>query len=332
MKHSQILLCGMPRSGTTWIGKIFDSHPATLYRHEPTSGGHLNEIPMFPDVKDVEMYRAVVADFVARLPEMRNAKVTVKLPLFPKRYYTPTQFLLRKGIVYSAKIMSRFFAEVAVPDVVSYDTLPALSVVWKSIESVGSLGLIARILAPANAILIVRHPCGQIASVLRGESGGRFESLGAADEDWEMFGLLEQLPQARKRSLDMRAFRKMTSIERLAWRWALFNEKAMSDLEGVSGSAVVRYEDFCADPVGATKAAFALCGLEWNNQTEQFINASTHHEKSAYYSVFKDSAKSANKWNEELSPVQIDAIMNVAVQTLPGKLYVSEVAGTLHTG
>ena len=30
-----ILLFGMPRSGTTWLGKIFDSHPQVLYRHEP---------------------------------------------------------------------------------------------------------------------------------------------------------------------------------------------------------------------------------------------------------------------------------------------------------
>jgi hypothetical protein len=332
MKHSQILLCGMPRSGTTWIGKIFDSHPATLYRHEPVSGGRLNEIPMFPDVNDVEVYRAVVEDFVAQLPGMRSAKATVKLPLLPKQYYSPVQFLLRKGMVYGAKIVPGFFGEVAVPDVVNYDTLPGLSVVWKSIESVGRLGLVARILAPANAILIVRHPCGHIASVLRGESAGRFESLCATDEDWEMFRLLEQLPQARKRGLDLLSFRKMTGIERLAWRWALFNEKAMSDLEGVSGAAVVRYEDFCTDPVGATKSAFAFCGLNWNKQTEQFIHASTSHEKGAYYSVFKDPAKSANKWSEELSPAQIAAIMNVAAQTLPGKLYTNEVSGTLLTG
>ena len=34
-RSAPILLVGLPRSGTTWVGKIFDSHPSTLYLHEP---------------------------------------------------------------------------------------------------------------------------------------------------------------------------------------------------------------------------------------------------------------------------------------------------------
>jgi LPS sulfotransferase NodH len=30
---SPILILGAPRSGTTWLAKIIDSHPDVLYRH-----------------------------------------------------------------------------------------------------------------------------------------------------------------------------------------------------------------------------------------------------------------------------------------------------------
>lgn len=30
-----LLLLSAPRSGSTWLGKIFDSHPDILYKHEP---------------------------------------------------------------------------------------------------------------------------------------------------------------------------------------------------------------------------------------------------------------------------------------------------------
>ena len=34
---SRVMLVGSPRSGTTWMAKIIDSHPQVLYRHEPDS-------------------------------------------------------------------------------------------------------------------------------------------------------------------------------------------------------------------------------------------------------------------------------------------------------
>src|SRR5690606_26486931 len=99
-QRSPILLFGMPRSGTTWIGKIFDSHPDTLYRHEPDSWGRLNAIPLMAPVERAAEYAPTVREFCAALPGMGLTKVAASTPLFPKRYYSPLQYqLFRLGVV-----------------------------------------------------------------------------------------------------------------------------------------------------------------------------------------------------------------------------------------
>ena len=44
-------LIGLPRSGTTWIAKIFDSHPDVLYYHEPD---YIDRIPCVPYVTELD--------------------------------------------------------------------------------------------------------------------------------------------------------------------------------------------------------------------------------------------------------------------------------------
>ena len=45
MSGPPILLFGAPRSGTSWLGRILDSHPDTLMRHEPDrSEEHTSEL------------------------------------------------------------------------------------------------------------------------------------------------------------------------------------------------------------------------------------------------------------------------------------------------
>ena len=80
-----ILIFGQPRSGTTWIGKLFDSHPDTLYRHEPDSVRKLS-LPLFPARQEAPQFREDLEKFIASLPVMRSPEVVGKQPLFPKSY------------------------------------------------------------------------------------------------------------------------------------------------------------------------------------------------------------------------------------------------------
>ncbi len=320
MQRELIILMGMPRSGTTWLGKIFDSHPDTLYRHEPDSAQRIG-VPLFADVAHTEQYRDTVTEFVDKLTGAWRSNVAATFPVFPKSYYAYPQLLQRRFSVLVTKLGAKILGELPVPEVIDLRQVPQLLPVWKSIESVGRLGVLCRSLPASRAVLILRHPCGYAASVLGGESKGKFTSRTPSHEDFELYAKMMDIPQAKAHGLTLDHIKSMHPVERLAWRWVLFNEKAMDDVAGLSNCSRICYEDLCSDPIAQTGKLFEFSGLDWNEQTEAFIRDSTASDKSSYYSIFKDPQKSANKWKNELAARDIERVLAVIGDTAPGRLY-----------
>jgi len=313
-----VLLVGLPRSGTTWIAKILDSHPETLYRHEPDRLA-LRSVPIHASPDATAEYQERIRAFVAGLPENREPRVCGKLPLFPKRYLPGWRFAGFKASIYLDKALrGRWPLPVVQP--MRINGVAPVSV-WKSIESTGRSGLIARSVPQLKVIHLLRHPCGQIASILRGEVGGRFSDDCAASQDWDLFSMLCETPQAQRHGLDMQRLREMDGISRLAWRWVLFNEKAMNELGELENACSVRYEDFCLEPLQEARKLLAFAGLGWDAAVEQFLQGSVSASGDSYYSVYRDAAREVDRWRERLEPDQIQRIRAVVENTLPGSLY-----------
>lgn len=317
-----ILLFGLPRSGTTWLGKIFDSHPDTLYRHEPDSERRLT-MPLFPDVGQSERYAPEIAAFMSALPGMRLPKVVGKQPIFPKRYVSPSALLAYRAGAVLSQLGGRRAHRRTVAFAPTAAGYPGRRVVWKSIESLGRLGVCVRALPAARAIFILRHPCGYVASVQRGEAGNQFTDATAASED---YGILMQLlgtEPARTHGLTLQDFHGMRPEERLAWRWLLTCEKTWGETAHLGGVLLMRYEDVCADPIGRTAQMFEFAGLDMNKQTSDFIQATTSRRNDGYYSIYRNPAASASRWKTELPPDVINRIFDVLRQSRIGALYTS---------
>ena len=315
-----ILLFGMPRSGTTWLGKIFDSHPDTLYRHEPDSGPNpLREVPLFALPEDAERYCGAVERFLEHMAASRSSRVAGKLPVFPKRYLPTWRQQLIKGSITLSKVAGRAGLDL---DILGPGPAAGQAVtVWKSIESLGRLGLLQRCLPGAHPVIILRHACGTIASVKRGEAAHRFGDLKPSAEDAELYRMLGETPQGQRRGLDLAGFTAMSPLERLAWRWVLVNEKALEESADHAQTLVLRYEDLCQAPLAQGRRLLEHCGLPWNEQTEGFLNASISTDSSRYYSVFKDPLKSANKWRSEMTEAEIQTVLDIIRDTAPGRLF-----------
>ncbi|RLQ20762.1 sulfotransferase [Seongchinamella sediminis] len=322
MQLKTILLFGMPRSGTTWLGKVFDSHPGTLYRHEPDSFGTLDAMPLFPQLEDAGNYGQMLQQFVATLPESRSARITGKLPLFPKVYLDPGAFHLRKLLLLASKALGRASAaELPLPAMINRGYSSDAWLVWKSIESLGRLGVIASLLPDCHAVQILRHPCGYVSSVLRGEAGGQLGGDVPASEDVGIYELLLNTAEAQTHGLTLDGLRSLQPVERLAWRWVIYNEKAINDCAGLTKYTRVRYEDLCADPVTAYQALFAITGLPWDDQTAAFVRSSTEGGTGSYYSVYRNPLEAAQNWQQQLAADDIERVLAITQNSSAGELY-----------
>src|SRR5215469_3993861 len=313
-----LLLFGTPRSGTTWLGKIFDSHPETLYKHEPDRKLALPYAPRLLRARDLA---SDILAFVAQLPAVNTAHAAGRLPVFKKQYRSSIGQSIHKCSVFAAGAAGVFHRPTPILQCVDVER-PDVRIVWKSTDSLGRLGAILQVVENCCAIRILRHPCGYIASVLRGEVQQQFLSSVKTSED---YGIMQDLLTSAgrfNRGLTLDHLRQFHPIERMAWIWVLLNEITAEDTQN-DRCMSVRYEDVCLDPHTKVKELFAFCQLRWPRQTEHFIYASTLASKyhglgrgeGRYYGVFKDPVRSAFKWKSELTPEQIDRVYRVLRQS-----------------
>jgi hypothetical protein len=309
MDHPLIMLMGLPRSGTTWIAKMFDSHPRTVYLHEADRGSTLKTMPLAPDASESEALRPMATAFVDSLLKRKGAYVVGSQPQFPKEFRSTIATTMYRLNTAAAKVASTAKLHCPVFPMVDYDRAPNLHVVWKSVGSIGRLGVFVRVIEKRHAIVLLRHPCGHVASVLRGEEQHKFPY--PPSEDYGMFEILLSTAPARRRGLTLDHIAFMHPTERLAWRWVILHEKALQDIEGLDGCMTIRYEDVCAEPQRYAKLMLEFCGLTWSSATADFLKDSTASENKKYYSVFKDPLRSAMRWQTDLAEEDIERIYRV---------------------
>ncbi len=323
-----LLVFGMARSGTSWIGKIFDSHPLTLYKHEPDRA--LPDVPMSPRLEEAEQFVGPVRRFFAQLPTLAKTHVAGSLPIFSKQYRSGMAQQLHRVSVLSALATSSLPLKLPILQCVPVNH-GEIHVVWKSIDSLGRLGVFLHIMEDCRAIWITRHPCASISSTLRGEAQHKFSSSVSASEDYGIMRIFLE-SATRKRGLTVDHLRQFHPVERMAWIWVLANEKAADETQAIGRCIGVRYEDVCLDPTGKAKELFSFSGLTWNEQTSNFIKASTlgarpgkfdqlTQDSRRYYGIFRDPVQSADKWKSEMKPEDIERVYRVLRQSDLIQLY-----------
>lgn len=306
-----ILILGSSRSGTTWVGKIFESHPNVLYRHEPDIGLRTDHLP--PMCNDIDTYRDAAHTYLSQLVNVRQIKTVGSPPIFDHPYRNPALSSLRKMYIRALAVGERVLPQLSkwdIPDFIG-DAQP--QIVIKSVSALGRAGVFAAALPDSHIVHIIRHPCGHVGSVLRGRQLGKLGEFPLG---------FEQADTALEYDLTQEKLAAMPVIEQAAWRWVVINHKAMRDTHGNPKVMQLRYEDLCAAPIEVSKRLMEFTGMNWAPETDEFLQSSTRSDKTeTFFTVFRDPLAAAQKWQQELTPEQIDTIMNIVRDTPPGKLF-----------
>lgn len=318
-----IFVLGAARSGTSWLAKIFDSHPETLYRHEPDSIRRNDALPYLHEGPDGGAHAEATRRYGETLLRVRQLKAAGSLPQFPKSYLGAAAYQYRRAVILglrgleSVPGLAPLSRRLAVPDRIDIARFPRARLVVKSVGSMGRVRLYADAFPESRIIVIVRHPCGHVSSVLKGRAAQLMP------EEISMSGFAATAP-ARSRSLADETLSALPTIERLAWRWVFLNEIAMTHAEalGEDRVRVIRYEDLCADPVAITRQLFAFTELPWHRQTTTFLEASTTSDgDDRYFSVRRDPMIAAQKWQQDLNDDQKATVEAIVRHSPAGALF-----------
>ena len=325
-----LAIFGLMRSGTTWIGKVLDSSPDVIYLHEPD---YIKRVPCLPYTTEAEDYlgwEPYVRSYLAGLRSTCASRAMLKRPSFSKRF--PNTILDKisynafRGILRVEQVLNRVgFSPIPMTWPKCVDN--AKLTVWKSVEQTGNVGCFLRAVPEQKIIHVVRHPCGFVDSVIRGQRKKLLRGGVPASEDLGIFDYVIRTKFAHQLGLKLKDWETLTEVERLAYIWLVINEQAILDGEGMANYKLVYFEEFCFNPMKMAEDVYDFVGLDLGPQTERFVSSSSTSSSASrgssassqdethsnqYYSVSRNSHSVPRSWEQRLSQDSIDRILKIA--------------------
>jgi hypothetical protein len=311
-----ILLLGTPRSGSTWLAAILNSYHRVLYSHEPLSRQRDAEMEaLVARIKNTGAIDAEGRKFILRRWSMAHHDCQ-RPPFFKKDFLPYPPWLQMFAWVF---VRTTGFGRKRFEDLFSPSGNKSFDLLAKDINWAAHARSIVLALNPL-LLNIVRHPCGVVASLLRGQRLG----LMPVTDRCEWFGYHQ--PLCKRLGHSFEDVQELEDWEFLALDWLAQNVDFLDVARIHPHKHLVVYEDLCRDPMGVIKGVYDFLGWEMGRSTTRFIERSTKERRSRlldwlqakhpYFGVLKNSLQSANSWKTELTGQQISRIISIA-EALP---------------
>jgi hypothetical protein len=285
-----ILVTGVHRSGTTWVGDVLGLSSEVHYVHEPFAPMYerswLREPPR-------ERYYHEAPDAVGRY-EADLARIAALQPpwlAIARRAGGPRNALRLAQEYVAASAARRRGARALVKD-----PFALLSAEWIAARS------------EADVIVLVRHPAAFASSVKR--LGWRLDVRWLLEQPRLLSGELADFEAELRREVD--APSDLVGHACLVWR--VLNSVVARYVAQYPEWQVLRYEDLAADPTGTFPSVFQRAGLAWTPAIQRSLPTLTSSTTVADVrpddpgSTRRDSQQAMWTWTTRLSRDEIERV------------------------
>ncbi len=294
MNHP-ILVTGMHRSGTTWVGKTLAADPRQVgYISEPLNCFHRPGVMRAP-VSHWYVYidSTNEGDFLHPFQETMAFRYHLGREILSLRSRKDVGRMIRDATIFWR---SRLWG--ARP--LLKDPFAVFSLPW----------FIQRL--HVNAVVTVRHPAAVVSSLKRLQ--WRFEVEDLLAQPHLMQGPLQSFRRELQRAVEKET--DLITRGALLWKgiYAVVQEYRRDDALPFT---LVRQEDLARAPIEGFRALYTTLGLAFTPRVQEYICQSTSAENPVeassdnVYAVRLDSRASLKTWQKRLTPQEIDRIRKI---------------------
>lgn len=272
-----ILLAGLPRSGSSWTGKILATGGGLRYYREPF-----------------------------------NAKWQRFAEPFQFRYLRATD----ENGEFDRYCRAVFKGRIGGPSVERHQWGRYVHFTWwpgrllvKEVHAVLALERIEHLVRPRTVVL-VRHPCALASSWMRLLEARPDDPMWKGVDDhlrWllDQEALVDEYLAPYVSTIES----AQTYLEKVGALWGAVYTVMLKQAERHSDWVVVTHESLSADPERAFRRLFNQLGVRWTYKTSRVLEETTSKHSTSPYETVRVSENEPEKWRTELSEEQVREVL-----------------------
>jgi hypothetical protein len=307
---NRVLVVGLPRSGTTWVGRVLAATPGTEYVGEPDNplrfpfalracrqlgSGHYPILVPDDDAPDYERLWAC-AFGLTRGGGLDGLRRAVSRRLLQRSSPARVRSALRGE---APGLPLRAVERLAVPE---EPRRLADDLLVKSVYAPLSVEWIARRI-PLKIAVVLRSPLNILSSWVQlgwlGRSGDDMLDLVSEEAQWELTTRWSVPPPESGTSV----------VARAAWVVGAFSCGLIDAAARNPGWIVIRHEDLCAAPSERYRTLADTLGLTWSEGVEEVLAHMNRPGRGM--EPFRVAGELGDVWRTRLTPQQIDEALTV---------------------